>query len=184
MSADQSPSKAAQLLQTHAHMMRDEDLQGPILDLASGDCHNANFLARWHPQVIACDKSAEALNRGKSRAARIGVTIETWQVDLEREGINPLPRDFYGGMVVFYYLHRPLIPCIRKALKNRGILIYETFTIDQPRFGKPHNPDYLLKPGELLQWFEDWRVIYYFEGIEHDPERSVAQIVCQKRGIE
>ena len=116
-------------------------------------------------------------------AAEIGVTIETWQVDLEGKGINPLPEESYGGILVFNYLHRPLIPCIKKALKDGAILIYETFTTDQPRFGKPHNPDFLLKPGELRKWFKDWRIIHYFEGIKHDPERSVAQIVCQKGAV-
>lgn len=156
-------------------------MPGPILDLASGDCHNANYLARWRLRIVACDKSEEALKRGRTMAAKLGVTLKTWQVDLEREGINPLPENSYGGILVFYYLHRPLIPCIRKALNQSGILIYETYTIDQPRFGKPRNPDYLLRPGELRQWFKDWKIIYYFEGIRPDPIRAVAQIVCQKR---
>ncbi|NIO04754.1 MAG: hypothetical protein GTN74_09110 [Proteobacteria bacterium] len=161
--------------------MRNENLPGPILDLAAGDCHNANFLAQEGLQVIACDKSAKALERGGKLAAQLGVTIETWLVDLEREGTNPLPEDFYGGILVFRYLHRPLIPHIRSALKKRGILIYETFTLAQPRFGKPHNPDYLLRPDELRNWFSDWKIIHYFEGVRRDPERAVAEIVCQKR---
>ncbi len=176
--------RPAELLQAYASLLRDKDLSGPILDLASGDCHNANFLARWNLRVIACDKSAHALDRGKRMAAKIGATLETWQIDLEREGINPLPEDSYGGILVFYYLHRPLIPCIRKALEKGGILIYETFTVDQPRFGKPHNPDYLLEPGELRRWFEDWKIIHHFEGIKNNPVRAVAQIVCQRGGKE
>jgi SAM-dependent methyltransferase len=176
--------KPAQLLQAYLHLLRDERLPGPVLDLASGDCHNARFLARWGLRVIACDKSAEALDRGRKMAAERGVTIETWQVDLEQEGIPPLPNDSYGGIIVFYYLHRPLIPCIKRALRNRGILIYETYTMDQPRFGKPHNPDYLLKPGELHQWFGNWRIIHHFEGIKPDPDRAIGQIVCQKPSLE
>jgi tellurite methyltransferase len=178
------PLKPAQLLVAYGHLLVAKALQGPILDLAAGDCHNANFLAQGGARVIACDRSKEALDRGKREATRLGITIETWQVDLEEEGINPLPEAFYGGIVIFYYLHRPLIPCIKKALKGGGILIYETFTVDQPRFGKPRNPDYLLKPGELGQGFDDWRIIHYFEGIKHDPPRAVAQIVCQKGDIE
>ncbi len=173
--------KPAELLVAYAHLLVAKDLQGPILDLAAGDCHNATFLAQGGARVIACDRSKEALDRGKRDAARLGVTIETWQVDLEQEGINPLPEAFYGGVVVFSYLHRPLVPCIKKALKGGGILIYETFTVDQPRFGKPRNPNYLLRPREFRQWFKDWKIIYYFEGIRPDPVRAVAQIVCQKR---
>jgi hypothetical protein len=94
--------------------------------------------------------------------------------------MNPLPEDFYKGILVFRYLHRPLIPCINKALIKGGILIYETFTIEQPKFGKPHNPEFLLNPGELLEWFKDWEIIHHFEGIKEDPKRAVAQIVCRK----
>ena len=60
--------------------------------------------------------------------------------------------------------------------------MYETFTVEQPRFGKPRNPDFLLKKGELRGWFEDWEVIDFFEGIREGPERAVGQIVCRKPG--
>jgi tellurite methyltransferase len=173
-------SRPAQLLRTYCHLLRNQGLPGPILDLASGHCQNAIFLAQMGLRVIACDRSEEALAQGKRMAAELGVTIETWQVDLEQSGVNPLPEDAHGAIMVFYYLHRPLIPSIRSALKRDGILIYETYTVDQPRFGRPHNPAFLLRCGELRGWFEDWKLIYYYEGIKGNPERSVAQIVCQK----
>jgi hypothetical protein len=103
-------------------------------------------------------------------------------VDLEQEGDNPLPMDTYGGILVFRYLHRPLIPCIKKSLRVGGLLVYETFTVAQTRFGKPRNPDFLLNPGELLEMFEDWEVVYCFEGVKEDPTRAVAQLVCRKPG--
>ncbi|MGD8435378.1 MAG: hypothetical protein PVI73_14765, partial [Syntrophobacterales bacterium] len=111
--------------------------------------------------------------------------ITVWRVDLESEGVNPLPEHAYGAILVFRYLHRPLIPCIKKALRNGGLLLYETFTVEQPRFGKPRNPDYLLELGELRQMFADWEVIHYFEGVRENPTRAVAQMVCRKpEGIE
>jgi SAM-dependent methyltransferase len=168
-------------LKAYAHLFDAADLAGPILDLASGDCHNAIFLAQRGLRVIACDRSEMALSRGVLTAAETGVCIETWQVDLEQNGNNPLPEDTYGGIIVFRYLHRPLIPCIRKALKEYGILVYETYTVFQPQFGKPHNPAYLLRPGELHRWFEDWKIVYYFEGVKDHPKRAIAQIVCQKQ---
>ena len=170
----------AELLESHIDLLTEVRPRGPILDLAAGDCHNAIFLARSRLKVIACDNSVEALHQGQQMAARVGVTIDTWQVDLEVEGTSPLPESAYGGIIVFYYLHRPLIPSIRRAVKTGGVLIYETYTADQPRFGRPHNPDFLLKPGELRQWFEDWKVLHDFEGVKHRPERAVAQIVCRK----
>ncbi len=60
--------------------------------------------------------------------------------------------------------------------------MYETFTVEQPRFGKPRNPDFLLNPGELLQLFKDWELIHSFEGIKENPRRAVAQLLCRKPG--
>ena len=102
------------------------------------------------------------------------------RVDLEQDGVNPLPPDTYGAILVFRYLHRPLIPYIKKGLKHGGLIFCETFTIEQPPFGKPRNPDFLLKPGELHGWFQDWEIIHSFEGILENPKRAVAQIVCRK----
>ena len=170
----------AQLLRDHLHLFTDNPLHGPILDLACGDGHNGIFLATHHLPVICCDTSHAALDRARKSAAEHEVTVTVWQVDLEQEGVNPLPDDSYGGVLCFHYLHRPLIPCIKKALKQGGILIYETFTIDQPTFGKPHNPAFLLRPKELFEWFDQWEVLHYFEGIKEDPRRAVAHIVCRK----
>jgi len=168
------------LLHEYWHLFVKESPPGPILDLASGTCRNGLFLARKGLEVVCCDISAEALERAKRIADEQNLKIAARQIDLEREGINPLPQEHFAGILVFSYLHRPLIPCIKKAMQAGGILIYETYTIGQRRFGKPHNPDYLLKDGELLSWFADWQVIHHFEGIREEPRRAVAQLVCRK----
>ncbi len=170
------------LLQEYADLIWQQAPPGPILDLACGDGRNGIFLAKIGWPVILCDVSEETLARAGTLAAEKGVAARLWKVDLEKEGINPLAEEEYAVMLVFRYLHRPLIPCIRKGLKKQGLLVYETFTRDQLRFGKPHNPNYLLKPGELKGWFSDWEIIYYDEGIKPAPERAVAQIVCRKPG--
>ena len=170
----------AQLLVDHWSLFEKENLSGPIVDLASGDGHNGIFLATKGLPVICCDISEQALSRAEKLASENQVNVGLWHMDLEAEAANPLQEDFYRGILVFRYLYRPLIPCIKKALKKGGILIYETFTIDQPKFGKPHNPNFLLEPGELLGWFEDWEIVYEFEGVKRGPERAVAQVVCRK----
>ena len=174
------PIKPADLLVDFWHCLEKPGPAEPILDLACGDGHNGIFLAQRGFPVTCCDVSQEALDRARQTASKYGVEIELRHTDLEAEGGDPLPIDFYGGIVVFRYLHRPLIASLKKALKKWGILFYETFTVEQPKFGKPRNPDYLLKPGELLAWFRDWCIIHYFEGIRHGPRRAVGQIVCRK----
>jgi tellurite methyltransferase len=170
----------AQLLADHWSLFKKQRPTGPILDLACGDGHNGVFLATKDLPVICCDISEGALSRAEKLASENRVKVGLWQVDLEAEAANPLQEDLYGGILVFRYLHRPLISCIKKALKKGGILIYETFTVDQPKFGKPHNPNFLLEQGELLGWFEDWEIVSDFEGVKQDPERAVAQVVCRK----
>jgi len=183
LTPSQSTLKPAQLLLEHMRLFLEESLPGPVLDLACGDGRNGIFLAREQLKVICCDRSPQALEQAKKHATECGANIEVWQVDLEREGVNPLAEDYYGAILVFRYLHRPLIPCIRKGLRNGGLLVYETFTVKQPRYGKPHNPNFLLTQGELHEMFGDWEVHHYFEGIRENPTRAIAQIVCRKPAV-
>jgi SAM-dependent methyltransferase len=171
---------AAELLMQHVHLFSETTVDGPVLDLACGDGHNGVFLARMNLSVICCDVSRDALRRATMLADKHGVNIEVMKADLEREDVNPLREEHYRGIIVFRYLHRPLMPCVRKSLQGGGILIYETFTIEQVKYGKPRNPNFLLRPGELRTWFSDWDIIHYFEGIKENPQRAVAQLVCRK----
>jgi len=156
-----------------------KNLEGPILDLACGKGQNGLFLAGLNLPVILADRSAEALKEAQRTAKENGLNAQFWEVDLET-GSNPLKVDYYRAILVFRYLHRPLLPCLKKGIRGGGILIYETFTIDQPRYGRPHNPDYLLKHGELAGEFKDWHILHYYEGIIESPQRAMAQIVCRK----
>jgi tellurite methyltransferase len=179
--ADINPSpEPAHLLEQYADLFSGLPQSGPILDVACGVGHNGIFLARRGLSVVCCDRSEENLEAARSLAVKNGVAIATWRVDLEIPGKNALPVDHYGGIIVFRYLHRPLMSCMKKALQENGILIYETYTHDQPRFGKPNNPDFLLRPSELRDWFKGWEVIHYFEGLAEAPIRAVAQLVCRK----
>ena len=169
------------LLTGFSALLKDANLDGPVLDLACGRGENGLFLAGLGLPVVLADKSAEALEAARRSAKEQGLEVRLWEVDLETWG-NPLPKEYYRAILVFRYLYRPLIPSLRKAIRKGGILIYETFTSEQPKYGKPHNPDYLLQPGELAGWFEDWQTIHYFEGLLEGPRRAMAQIVCRKPG--
>jgi tellurite methyltransferase len=182
--ADEAESEGpAELLRNHWEVLEraTPGLPGPILDLACGQGRNGLFLAARGLPVTFADHSVENLQAVQRLASAQGNKVQLWQVELEpTDGSNPLPENAYGGILVFRYLHRPLISCIRKAVTDKGVLFYETFTVEQPQFGKPHNPNFLLKLGELYGWFRDWKVIFYFEGVKETPKRAVAQIVCQK----
>ncbi len=53
---------------------------------------------------------------------------------------------------------------------------------EQAALGKPENPDFLLNPGELFQWFKDWEVLDHHQGLLEYPERYMAGIVARKPG--
>lgn len=167
------------LLKSFAPLLLGKDLTGPVLDLACGRGQNGLFVAGLGIPVILADRNPELLGMAKKAAQGKKLQVTFWEVDLET-GQNPLKIDHYRAILVFRYLHRPLIPLIKKGIKSRGVLIYETFTSQQPLYGRPHNPDHLLDRGELFNCFKDWEVIHYFEGLQENPRRSIAQLVCRK----
>ena len=76
--------------------------------------------------------------------------LEILQADLET-GTWPLAGRHFSGIVVTDYLHRPLFPALLDALSPGGTLIYETYALGQEKFGRPARPEFLLRPGELLE---------------------------------
>jgi 2-polyprenyl-3-methyl-5-hydroxy-6-metoxy-1,4-benzoquinol methylase len=134
---------------------------GRALDIACGKGRNALFLAERGFSVVAIDISAVALDEARRRAAERNLTVSWQQADLE--GIQ-LRESAYDLVVNFNYLQRSLIPQIKAGLKTGGHVVFETYLIDQPAIGHPKNPAYLLGHNELLNFFRDFRVLYYREG--------------------
>jgi SAM-dependent methyltransferase len=135
---------------------------GVVLDVACGSGRHALFLAERGWRVHAVDRDAGALGR-VGQAGRVG-RITTECIDLE--GGNPkLGEGLYEAVIVFNYLHRPLMPAIVNAVRpGGGVLIYETFTVGQARRGRPRNPDFLLREGELPTLVAPLKVLRAREG--------------------
>jgi len=142
-----------------------------------GRGENAIYLARMGFEVEGVDVSAEAVHNALEAAQRAGVTLKAEITDLERKYV--IKEGTYDVIICFRYLQRSLIPQIKDGLRNGGMIVYETFTVDQIQFGKPKNPDYLLKPNELLDMFRDFRCLFYQEGIV-DNRKAVARIIAEK----
>ena len=63
-----------------------------------------------------------------------------------------------------------------------GLLIYETFAEGNERFGRPRNPDFLLRPGELLDAVAGrLRVLAYEDLVLDDPGPCAIQRLCARR---
>ena len=100
------------------------------------------------------------------------------RADLEDGSPWPFPGERFQGIVVTNYLHRPLFPVLMDALAENGVLIYETFMAGNERFGKPSNPKFLLRPGELLETFKDLTVKAFEEGQVSTPKPAMIQRLC------
>ena len=144
---------------------------GPVLDLAAGGGRHAVYFNDLGYHVTALDRDVTAF------APLAGARLEVMEADLEDGSPWPLGARQFGGIVVTNYLHRPLFPHLAAALAAGGVLIYETFGLGNERFGKPSNPDFLLRPGELLEFAaRNHLVVLGYEcGIVDEPKRAVVQ---------
>ena len=148
---------------------------GRVLDLAAGSGRHTRLLLESGFAVCAVDRDISAL----SPLAACGCEVR--QVNLETSDSPPLGTG-YDAIVVTNYLHRPLLSAIARALAADGVLIYETFALGNERFGRPHNPDFLLRPGELLDAFALLTVVAFEQGEISVPRPAVIQRVAAVAG--
>ncbi len=151
--------------------------EGRALDVAMGRGRNAIFLAGLGFETEGIDISAEAVQDALDWAKAAKVSIRAWTADLERGYV--FEKNAYDLIVCFNYLHRPLFQPMKDALKVGGMAVYETFIVDQARFGRPGNPDHLLQHNELLSLFREFRCLRYREGMIGE-KNAVAGIIAQK----
>ena len=99
-------------------------------------------------------------------------------MDLERHDVG-LGTRAYDVVTVFNYLHRPLIPALKRSVRRGGVVVYKTYTLKQQQFRTgPQNPEFLLAEGELPTLFGDFRHLLYRESCDSD---ATAALVAQRR---
>lgn len=155
---------------------------GSALDVASGAGRHSIWLAQrgWRAKLLdISDVGIGLAERNASRA--LGPVRKEFLIHTEVTDLNRM-QDFgieqYDLVLVFFYLQRELFPALISALKPGGFLLYKTYMTDQQQFsGGPSNPEFLLKPNELLHAFESLRVLHYHETVK---DKGVAELVTQK----
>ena len=143
---------------------------GTVLDLACGSGRHANFFLSKSLKVVAVDREPQVIPGARFIRA-----------DLEDGSPWPLEGERFEGIVVTNYLYRPLMEILSESLKEGGVLIYETFMLGNERFGKPSNPAFLLRPGELLDCFGGLIVKGFEEGEVTLPKPAMIQRLCAVR---
>lgn len=132
--------------------------KGLALDLCMGSGRNAIYLSTRGFDVDGVDADPQCVAQARCAARKLGAPIRAILGNVE-DGTYIIPIDTYNLITVFNYLHRPLYKDIKDGLLPGGVVVYQTFTVEQVRFGPPTNPDYLLKPGELLEVFGGWEIL-------------------------
>lgn len=152
---------------------------GLVLDLACGAGRHARACRDAGLRVLAVDRD---LSRVGDREAK----IELLEADLESG--DPFVADGalggrrFDGIVITNYLWRPLYPGLAAALSDGGVLIHETFMLGNEAFGRPSNPDFLLRPDELLSAYPGLAVVAFEQGVVSGPRPAAVQRLCARAG--
>ena len=141
--------------------------RGPVLDVACGSGRHARFFRDLGFDVTAVDREPVQLEG-----------IRFVKTDLEDGSPWPFAEQRFGAIVVTNYLHRPLFPRILDSLAEGGVLIYETFMAGNEPFGRPSNPEFLLKAGELRRAFAALQELGFEEGEVERPKPAMVQRIC------
>ena len=161
--------------------------KGKVLDVASGSGRHALFLASLGYQAEAIDRDEQALAQLSADARLRQLTgISSRVLDLEQPAQKPnLGHETYDVILVFFYLNRPLFPSLIDALKPGGVLLYETFTVDNHiQRQHPKRREFCLAHSELLALTPGLRILHYDEG-PHEGTSGLesaytAQLAAQK----
>jgi tellurite methyltransferase len=151
---------------------------GSALDVASGPGRNALYLAQHGWRVRALDGSQVAIDLLLARARERNLAVDARAVDLESSEIE-IEQDAFHLVLSCYYFQRSLIPRMQAALRPGGLLIMIVHLADADQ---PQGTPARAYPGELLTFFDGWRILHYREGnpAESCHRHGVAELVAER----
>lgn len=162
--------------------------KGKVLVLAMGEGRNAVYLAQNGFDVTGVDISEVAIQKCNKLAKERNTTVNAVVADLTDYDMGEAQFDLITN---FYYYAPSIFPQVIDALKPGGIFILEQFSIDHLKYREtsgfgPRNPDYLIKPNELLEYFKSLRVLYYEDTVVeldegmHKGTAAVIRLIAEK----
>lgn len=168
-----TPSPSEWVLQWTASLAA----QATVLDVACGTGRHVRLLAARDCRVTAVDRDTVAI------AALSGLPgVRALCADIEG-GPWPFTVETFDAVLVTNYLHRPLFPALMAAVRPGGLLIYETFMVGNERYGRPTNPDFLLRSNELRDVVAGFIELGFFEGAVQQPKPAMVQRLCARRPV-
>ncbi len=156
----------AEVLLLNRHLLPET---GTVLDYACGLAANGCWFAHRGYRVTAMDFSEVAVGKVNRYGDEFGLPLQAQQRDLEH---NPPVDQRFDVVMVGFFLYRPGLRELKKMLNPGGLLFYQTHSGEQQNGQGPSNPDFRLRPGELLRSFSDMRILYYREDQSHGDSRA------------
>ena len=148
---------AAKVLEENLHLL---PVTGKALDLACGLGGNALLLAEHGLETSAWDISKTAIDKLNAYSEKLNIPIQLETRDVIS---TPPTENSFDIIVVTRFLERTLIPHLIDALREGGLIFYQTFIKDKTGDNGPKNPDYRLAENELLTLFQALQIICYRE---------------------
>ena len=167
---------ASDFLVEHAHLL----IAGCTLDLAAGTGRNAAFLSARGHMVIAVDVSWAGLAHVRAAAPRVACV----QMDLDAPGFRA---GTAANVVVVSFLDRRLFAQVACWLRPGGVLLWDTFLVDQRTIGHPREAAFLLGRGELVERLRgEFRILVSREGLVEDQGRPAFRsgVVARRVAVE
>lgn len=173
-------------LETHSRALPDTIVRPRVADIACGSGRHTRLALELGYSVTAIDRDVSRLAVPDLAQLSNAPDLEVIETDLETGAPFPLAGRQFTAVVVTNYLHRPILPDIVACVADDGLLVYETFAVGNERHGRPSNPDFLLRPGELLDSIEGrlLPVRYEHATISALPGKCVQRIVAVGRDHE
>ncbi len=180
-SGDRGSQQAAKILRDNMHLL---PVTGKALDVACGSGANALLLAQHGLETYAWDISQIAIDKLQSRCLDLNISLRAQTRDISAQ--PPAPNSF-DVIVVSHFLQRSLIPHLIAALRDAGLIYYQTFIKDKINDSGPRNPDYRLGKNELLHLFQTLQIVNYREegrlGNLQQGFRNEAMLIAQKVNV-
>lgn len=146
---------------------------GRVLDVAAGNGRHCQWFLEAEHTVVALERDLSPL------AWLSHPGLEKLEADLEGSDGWPMGEQAFDAVIVTNYLWRSIFDDIVGAVRQDGVLIYETFADGNEGFGRPRRPEFLLQPGELLARVAPrLDIVAYEHGYSDYPSARVVQRIC------
>lgn len=129
--------------------------------------------------MTAVDNSPVGIGILRGRAAASGVVIDTRIADLEA-GEFVFEENAYDLICDCNYLQRDLFPRMRAAVRPGGRVVVMLQMVDDSPEVAPMNPAYLVRSGELREFFNGWEILHNAEIRPKPKSRMAAELIARR----